>query len=78
MADIAARRFTPNDGRTVEIRAAVPADAAAMLEYLEAVSGESDFLTFGPGEFELTEAQEAEHLATRPQGARSPAHRRYG
>ena len=34
----------------------LPADAAAMLEYLEAVSGESDFLTFGPGEFELTDA----------------------
>ncbi len=64
MAHIAARRFTQGDGRSAEIRVAQPADAAAMLAYLEAVSGESDFLTFGPGEFELTEAQEAEHLST--------------
>ena len=46
------------------IRVGVPDDAAAMLEYLECVSGESDFLTFGPGEFEMTAAQEAAHLAT--------------
>jgi RimJ/RimL family protein N-acetyltransferase len=54
MAHIAARRFTQRDGRSAEIRVAQPADAAAMLEYLEAVSGESDFLTFGPGEFAIS------------------------
>ena len=62
MAHIAARRFTQGDGRSAEIRVAQPADAAAMLAYLEAVSGESDFLTFGPGEFELDEAQETAYL----------------
>jgi RimJ/RimL family protein N-acetyltransferase len=56
------RTIALSDGRTLLIRDAVPDDAPALLAYLEAISGESDFLTFGPGEFELTEAQEAEHL----------------
>ena len=43
---------------TVEIREATPDDAAALLDYVELVSGESDFLSFGPGEFGLTEDQE--------------------
>ncbi len=64
MAYLAPRTFTLRDGTVLTIRVGVPDDAAAMLEYLECVSGESDFLTFGPGEFEMTEAQEAAHLAT--------------
>ena len=56
------RTIALRDGRTLLIRVAVPDDAAAILVYLEAVSGESDFLTFGPGEFELDEAQEAAYL----------------
>jgi len=44
------------------IREAMPEDARAVLDYVEAVSAESDFLTFGPGEFELTEAQEEDYL----------------
>lgn len=56
------RAIALRDGRTLVIRDAVPEDAAAILAYLEAVSGESDFLTFGPGEFELNEAQEAAYL----------------
>jgi len=56
-------RVTELDGgRTLVIREALPEDAGALLRYLEAVSGESDFLTFGPGEFELTQAQEEVHL----------------
>jgi RimJ/RimL family protein N-acetyltransferase len=46
------------DGRVLLIREAAVADALALLDYVEAVSGESDFLTFGPGEFELTAAEE--------------------
>ena len=42
--------------------AALPEDAGALLRCLEAVSGESDFLTFGPGEFELTQAEEEAHV----------------
>lgn len=56
------RSIALRDGRELLIRDAVPSDAAAILAYLEVVSGESDFLTFGPGEFELNEAQEAAYL----------------
>ncbi len=44
------------------IRAAAPDDARALLDYFEAVSAETDFLSFGPGEFGLDEAAEAEAL----------------
>ena len=44
------------------IRAAAPEDAAALLDYIEAVSRESDFLTFAPGEFALSVVAEAEVL----------------
>ncbi len=44
------------------IREAAVADAAALLEYVHGISGESDFLSFGPGEFELTEAEEEAFL----------------
>ena len=56
------RTIALRDARTLLIRDAVPDDAAAILAYLEVISGESDFLTFGPGEFELNETQEAEYL----------------
>lgn len=50
------------DGRELLIREAAPEDAPAILEYIHAISGESDFLSFGPGEFELGEAEEEEAL----------------
>ena len=46
------------DGTTLLIRPAEVADAAALLDYFETVSGESDFLTFGPGEFGISLAEE--------------------
>jgi RimJ/RimL family protein N-acetyltransferase len=52
------RKHQLRNGRVLLIREAVPQDARAVLEYIQAISGESDFLTFGPGEFELTEAEE--------------------
>lgn len=52
------------NGQVLVIREAEMQDARALLEYVERISGESDFLTFGPGEFELTEAQEEEYLRT--------------
>jgi len=52
------RKVRLNDGRVLVIREAAAEDARALLTYVEAVSGESDFLSFGPGEFELTEAEE--------------------
>jgi RimJ/RimL family protein N-acetyltransferase/ADP-ribose pyrophosphatase YjhB (NUDIX family) len=50
------------NGHVLLIREAEADDAGAVLEFIHAVCGESDFLSFGPGEFELTEAEEAEVL----------------
>jgi RimJ/RimL family protein N-acetyltransferase len=44
------------------IREATVEDARSVLDYIHQVSGESDFLTFGPGELELTEQQEKDFL----------------
>lgn len=57
-----ARSHELKNGCVLLIREAAPEDARAVLCYIEAVSGESDFLTFGPGEFELTETQEEDYL----------------
>jgi RimJ/RimL family protein N-acetyltransferase len=50
------------NGLVLLIREAEAQDARAVLDYVEDISGESDFLTFGPGEFELTEAKEEKFL----------------
>lgn len=50
------------DGRTLVVRDATPADAAALLDYFETVSAESDNLSFGPGEFGWTLTEEEDHL----------------
>lgn len=50
------------DGSTLLIREADVDDAAAVLKYIEGICGESDFLRFGPGEFELSETEEADYL----------------
>ena len=50
------------NGQTCSIREAEPDDAATLLEYVERVSGESDFLLFGAGEFQMTEDQERDLL----------------
>jgi RimJ/RimL family protein N-acetyltransferase len=49
-------------GQLLLIRQAAPGDARTLLDYVERIAGESDFLSFGPGEFELTEAEEKEYL----------------
>jgi RimJ/RimL family protein N-acetyltransferase len=56
------RKHQLKDGRVLLIREAGAEDARALLNYVEAVSGESDFLSFGPGEFELTVAEEEDYL----------------
>ena len=50
------------DGRRAAVGYATERDAAAMLSYVEAIGGETDFLTFGPGEFGMTVEQEAAFL----------------
>lgn len=42
---------TLTDGRSITLREATAADAPAAIDYLEEIGGESDFLTFGAGEF---------------------------
>lgn len=56
------QEFTLKDGQTLVVREAEPEDAAALLAYINEVCAQSDFLSFGPGEFELSEAQEQEFL----------------
>jgi len=46
------------NGSAAIIRRANKSDAAAMLEYIDIISRESDFLTFGQGEFDKTIEQE--------------------
>ena len=67
------RSFTLRNGDSLLIREAEPDDAGALLAYLEEVSGESDLLTFGPGEFELSEDAEREHLET-SRASENPLH----
>lgn len=44
------------------IREAVPQDAGRLLQYIEQVSGETTFLSFGPGEYEKTEQEQVNYL----------------
>jgi RimJ/RimL family protein N-acetyltransferase len=51
------------DGRTLHVAHAQPADAADIVAYVERASGESDYLTFGVGEFGITADDEAKFIA---------------
>jgi RimJ/RimL family protein N-acetyltransferase len=53
---------TLKTGETLVIREATALDAAAVIDYVHAISGESDFLSFGPGEFGIPVDQEAKIL----------------
>ena len=56
------QRHKLHDGYELLIREATAEDARSVLDYVQQVCGESDFLTFGPGEFELNEQQEKEFI----------------
>jgi len=56
------RKYELKNGHALLIREAAIEDARAILDYVEDISGESDFLTFGPGEFKLNEAEEEDVL----------------
>ena len=56
------RTFTLKNGASLVIREAEPTDAKKLLDFINRVAGETDYLGFGAGEFELTEAEEAEFL----------------
>jgi RimJ/RimL family protein N-acetyltransferase len=51
------------DGSRIVVSHAEPGDAAEIVAYIERVSGESDFLTFGPGEFGITVEGERKFIA---------------
>ena len=53
------QRITLKDDRELVLREAVGADAADLLEYVDAISAETTYISFSPGEFEMTEEQEA-------------------
>jgi RimJ/RimL family protein N-acetyltransferase len=50
------------DGTQITIREAQTTDAQAVIDYLDAVVGETDFLTFGPGEFGYTVDAEVSYI----------------
>ena len=47
---------------TLTIREAKKKDAAYILEYVNRIAGETDFFTFGPGEFDLSLEQEEQFI----------------
>jgi RimJ/RimL family protein N-acetyltransferase len=55
-------RLSLPDGRPLRLRHLVEGDAETSLRYLEAVAGESDYLSFGPGEFDTPIEQQAAYL----------------
>lgn len=50
------------NGETAILREAVKEDAKAMIEYLNIIGGESDFITFGKNEFKLSIEDEEEFI----------------
>lgn len=51
-------------GERVLIREATSDDAAAIVAYVNSISGESDFLTFGPREFSITVDEERQFITS--------------
>lgn len=50
------------NGKTLTIRKANKSDAKSVLEYIHAISTESEFLTFGKGEFDKTIEEEEKFI----------------
>ncbi|NLL41736.1 MAG: GNAT family N-acetyltransferase [Firmicutes bacterium] len=58
------KRVRLQSGQELTIRQAIPADAEEILAYIEQISAETDYLTFGPGEFGITAEQEGIFIDT--------------
>jgi RimJ/RimL family protein N-acetyltransferase len=54
---------TTTDNRSLLLRQAQAADAGDVLAYVDRICQETDYLTFGPGEFTMTLEQEQDYLA---------------
>lgn len=55
------KEISDNNGKVI-IRKAIKSDAKALIEYLNIIGGESDFLTFGIGQFGRSIEQEEEFI----------------
>ena len=62
MSSIQSRKYHLKNDRELVIREVCVEDARALLDYVEGISGESDYLSFGPGEFDLSLVEEEEYL----------------
>lgn len=62
---------TLKNGQVLTLRNAVPSDAEQVVAYMQLVGGESDNLSFGAGELELTAAEEREFIETLHSDGRS-------
>lgn len=56
------KKLITKTGHEILIQEALREDATPLLEYIHQISEESDFLTFGPGEFTMTLEQEEAYL----------------
>ncbi len=61
-AKVEPQTYSLKDGSMVTLREAEPSDARELLAYLNYVAGESNFLSFGKNEFELSKTEEADFL----------------
>jgi RimJ/RimL family protein N-acetyltransferase len=58
------KTYKLKNGRLVELREATSGDASELLSFIQKVSSESDFLTFGSNEFDMSEHEEKTYLET--------------
>ncbi|MBC8588003.1 GNAT family N-acetyltransferase [Paratissierella segnis] len=56
------KQFSLKDGQRLTIRTAKHEDASNLINYVKKIGGESDYLTFGENEFEITVEKEEELL----------------
>lgn len=62
MGQLKPKDLAGKDGRAFTIRTALPEDAAAIIQYLREVSGETDFLLLTPEEVTMAEEMERQFL----------------
>ncbi len=62
MSALEPRTYPLKNGSPLVVREAETTDAKKLLDFINRVAGETDYLSFGAGEFELTEAEEADFL----------------
>lgn len=60
--DVKMKKIKLKDGKIIIIRRADKPDASRILEYMNTISCESDFLTFGEGEFRMSVEQEEKFI----------------